>query len=681
MALTGTAPSLAQQATPAPSEDVYTDPEGRFSVPIPTNWTVDVEGELVILSDPDGDFTATVLVVEAEDARAGVEAAWEIIDPEFDTTPPPGGEQEVPSAEGVDETVIVTHDPGNISGEVIQTFAQRIGNQVYILVFRGAVDAAIRRNAQIQVIATGFTFGDLESVDLSGVEPAAFTGELVTEFEAYADELLEELEVPGAAVVVVQDDEVVYTGGFGVRELGGDEPVTPDTLMMIGSTTKSFTTLMMATEVDDGLMDWDTRVVEILPEFAVADPEITEMITVRNLVCACTGVPRQDLELFFNANSMAAEDVIESLGTFEFYTAFGEAFQYSNQMVAAGGYVAAAADGGTFGNLGPAYAESLQERVLDPLEMERTTLSLEAAEADPDHATPHGVALDLAYHPLSLSMEAFVEPVAPAGALWSSANELGTYLQLQLGDGTLPDGTEIVSAENLNVTREPQVEVSAQADYGLGWFIEEYKGLKLIQHGGNTVGFTSEFAFLPDANLGIAVLMNAQGANVYGMALRARLLELVYDQPMEFHQQIDFLIEQSEEFAAEGLEGLGDHADPAKVGPFLGRYTNDLLGEITVDFEGERLMVDAGEFAAELRPFDDPNDPRDLYILSDPPAAGFEVEFRQVDGAPVIVIPEGTAERVFQQIEAFAMPEAATPVASPAATPLASPIAATPEAA
>ena len=111
--------------------------------------------------------------------------------------------------------------------------------------------------------------------------------------------------------------------------------------MLIGSTTKTMTTLLMAQMVDEGVMTWDTLVTEVLPSFAVADPAITEAITMENLVCACTGVPRRDLELVFNSDELSAEEVVESLETFRFFTDFGEAFQYSNQMVATAGYLTA----------------------------------------------------------------------------------------------------------------------------------------------------------------------------------------------------------------------------------------------------------------------------------------------------------------------------------------------------
>ena len=117
--------------------------------------------------------------------------------------------------------------------------------------------------------------------------------------------------------------------------------------------------MLMATLVDDGLMEWDTPVIDVLPTFALADPELTQEITVRNLVCACTGVPRRDFEVLMNYDDLSAEDIVESLASFELFTDFGEAFQYSNQMVETGGYEAATVAGAEYGSLHNGYMEAI----------------------------------------------------------------------------------------------------------------------------------------------------------------------------------------------------------------------------------------------------------------------------------------------------------------------------------
>src|SRR4051812_26573332 len=181
--------------------------------------------------------------------------------------------------------------------------------------------------------------------DLTGVTPLPLTGERRAAFEAYAAEALNRLGVAGASVAVVQGGEVVYAQGFGVKALGGTDPVTPDTLMMIGSVTKSMTSTMAATAVDDGELTWDTPLVELLPDFAVADPQLTSQLTLADAFCACTGLPRRDLELMFRFNDLAPDQLIDQVAALPLTTPYGQAFQYSNQMYAIGGYAAAAAAG------------------------------------------------------------------------------------------------------------------------------------------------------------------------------------------------------------------------------------------------------------------------------------------------------------------------------------------------
>lgn len=656
-----------ETATPTATvaKDLYTDPDGRFTVPIPTNWTVEERNGFVVLSDPDEDITVSIVAVDGTDAEQGINDGWAIIDPSFNPDAQAGAvEQEVPSSPGVDTTLVITYDLGQVSGNVLQAAAQVADGTVYVLIFEGTLDAVTRRSSQVQIIASGFTITAVERVDLSGVSPKAFRGVLVTEFEDIVQDLLTRLDIPGASVAVVQDGKIVYANGFGIKAIGESDEVTPDTLMMIGSTTKSMTTMMMATEVDDGLLDWDQPVIDILPNFAVGDPELTKTLTVRNLVCACTGVPRRDLELAFNASELTPEKVIASLKDFQFFTAFGEAFQYSNQMVAVGGYAAAAAAEGAEGDLGQEYADELQSRVLDPIGMERTTLSFDEVEADSDYATPHGLQLDYSFTPLPLSAESFVAPIAPAGAIWSSANEMARYALTELSGGVAPDGNRVVSEKNLAETWQPQVAVDAETDYGLGWFVGEYKGQTLIAHGGNTYGFTSDLAFLPDADVGIVVLANAQGATLFTEGVRSRLLELLFDQPDETSEIVDYAVAQTEQTKQSVLAQLADGAERDAVAPYLGRYSNPALGEIALTFHDDRLILDAGEFQSELRPLKRqvPNVPN--YYLFDPPISGLPVELSEdADGNPRVVLHVGTERYVFSFIDKGSL----TPIASPVA--------------
>jgi CubicO group peptidase (beta-lactamase class C family) len=217
------------------------------------------------------------------------------------------------------------------------------------------------------------------SNSLAGVTPLPLTGERQAKFEAYITEMLSITTVPGAAVAVVQNGEVVYQQGFGVRELGGTEPVTPDTLMMIGSITKPMTATMAATVVDDGNLTWETPVVDLLPSFAVADPELTERLSIRNAFCACTGLPQRDPEFLFNSATLTPDRLITSVRDFPLTAPLGEPFQYSNQMFGIGGYAAAVAAEPEETDLFAAYDMAMRQRLLDPLWMKLSTFSLAGA--------------------------------------------------------------------------------------------------------------------------------------------------------------------------------------------------------------------------------------------------------------------------------------------------------------
>ena len=668
--LAGCQPIVAPP-TPAPNEeqiatesDIYSDPQGRFTVPIPTNWTATTRDGYALLTSPDEEIEVAIVVVPDPNLEAGVAQAWTIVDPELDT--PVSKVTEVPPYGGLERVISVEYETGE-SDVVMAALGLLSEGNTYALLFRGDLIAVSQRSAQLSIIQTGFRIAGMEGVNLAGVEPLPFNDEIRAELDSYIERKLAEYGVPGVAVAVVQDGEMVYAEGFGVRELGNDAPVTPETLMMIGSTGKTMTTMMMATVVDDGLMSWDTPVREVLPQFSVADPELSEQITIRNLVCACTGVPRRDLQLIFNADELSAEDIVESLQEFEFFTEFGEAFQYSNQLVATGGYAAAAATGAAWGSLYEVYVDELDARIFAPIGMENTTLSFDEVIADENYALPHTIGVEVPYELAPLSMERVVVPVAPAGAHWSNVLDMARYLLTELGEGVAPDGTRVVSSENLAETWEPQVPVDANASYGLGWFVDEYKGQRVIHHGGNTFGFTSDLAFLPDAGIGITILTNGRASDALNQAVRFRLLELLFEQPMEYDAQADFLNQTVRGMVAEPVAEAMP-VDAEAVEPFLGRYENEELGELEMVWADEKLFFDVGEFSMEVRALPAQEEtpegnaaeatatPSDAsatdYVIYGPPMTGIPLRLEMgEDGQSLVIFGMGVDEYTFTRVE------------------------------
>jgi CubicO group peptidase (beta-lactamase class C family) len=635
----------AVRAQPAAGE-VYRDPAGRFSVPVPAGWTAEQQGAAVTLRDPDRAITIFALSVPAATVEQGLAEAWRQVDPSFDL--PVQLTQREPSMAGIDQTLSLIYTTGSAE-RIVLANGRRVGDTVYAILADGRADAVSRRQSQLLIVLTGFTIAGVERVNLRGQAPAAVTPAAIAELEAYTTGLMERMRIPGAAVAIVQDGRTVYLNGFGVTEQGRTTPVTPDTLMMIGSITKTMTTLMLAQLVDEGVIDWDTPVVEILPTFAVADPEITRRLTVRNLVCACTGVPRRDYEMIFNAATLTAEDVVESLRSFQFFTEFGQVFQYSNQMVASAGYVAALADGGRYGDLYEAYARDLQRRVFDPIGMTRSTVGTDRARAFTDRATPHGANLANDLLPGSLADEATLDPIGPAGTVWSTARDMAAYLTMELQRGVAPSSRRVVSEANLAETWQPRVPVTAEQSYGLGWFTGEWKGLPLISHGGNTIGFTADLAFLPESGIGIVVLTNGRATNAFNQAVRTRLFEIVFDQPRETDTAVDLTLTELERLTREQLAKLRD-LDVAAVEPYAGRYHSDALGELTITLAKGRLVGTTNEFSSELRQAVD-DQGNTVYYSYAPPIAGVPLTFTTDEaGRPVIQLKTPTDTYTFRPV-------------------------------
>lgn len=656
----------AAQATFAPvlepeveaaSQAVYEDPNGLFTVPIPTNWTVEEGDGYVKLAAPGGDFIYTFVTLETSTLTESATDAWDIagVPDDADLAYDEDDIQELDDPAilnqmGVEDAVQIIYEDGTGESErLVMVFAQQYEGIGYYWLIEGTVTAIQQRQSQGAIIETGFQINAIEQEDLSDAQAGDITPELVADLESFIEQAMEEWETPGVSVAIVDGDEILYSNGFGVLELGQDAPVTADTIMMIGSTTKPMTTTVMGMLVDDGLLDWDAPVRDVLPEFNVRSDELSETITIANLTCACTGVPRRDLELLFNANDLTAEDVIDSLATFDFFTEFGEAFQYSNQLVATAGYVAAAANGGEYGTLYQAYQELMQTRLFDPLGMERTLIPLDALSGYDNVSASHGIEItgDTVVNPLAL--EEFTAPIASAGAIWSSVTDMSQYMMLMLNEGQSQDGEQLVSVESLQRTWEPGISITSDISYGLGWIIEDWKGFRVISHGGNTLGFTSELAIVPGADLGIVILTNQQASATPG-AVRTRFLELVYgleDSDIIFPSQTDQT--QAEQNEQEFLDSLVMEAPTEAVEQYPGTYTNDVLGEVTISVTGDgELIADAGEFQSPIWLTTDEDAEANTYVMTLPPFAGQRFVFETAeDGTVTMTTGMGVLEYVF----------------------------------
>ena len=422
----------------------------------------------------------------------------------------------------------------------------------------------------------------------------------LADFAGYVEDNRQHFRIPGAALALVRGNQIALARGFGVRELGREAAVTPETVFAIGSTTKSMNSMLMATLVDAGVVDWDQPVVEIWPDFKLSDPTISPSLRVRDLLNMSSGLPRADL--VWSGAGLTAEQVIESLSTMPLTASPRQRFQYNNQAVATGGYLGALAAGGSYGRLDQAYADLLQARIIEPIGMSSTSLSVEAAQANPNHATPHDFTLFAEVLPTHYHADTGIDP---AGAVNANVLDLARFLMTQLNRGVSPNGTRIVSEQNLVETWQPQIEAYPGTSYALGWFVESYQDVEMIWHDGDVLGFKSLFVFIPEANVGLVLLTNRTISYGFSSSVRYHLIEALYGLDVsagdQFRAQWDAFIE-----ALPGIRApLTAVVSPDEVAPYLGAYaagwrveqrTDGTLWASRGPYEWQLLAAGSGEF-------------------------------------------------------------------------------------
>lgn len=609
----------------------------------PKQWFVTTGPDLAVLQDPERALTVTIVEVQAPSGREAAAAAWKRAKPDFARRVRRVTE---PLPDPWDEIVRIEYESTAAEAWFAVANARRAGATWYVMLIDGPLRTFDRRAAQINTAFTSFRAPGVRAESWRGRTPRPFDAALAARFDEFVEQSRTRAGVPGASVAIVQGGRVVYAKGFGAREAGQPEPVTPDTLFMIGSISKPLTSLMMAALVDRGQLAWNTPVVQLLPSFALGDADATKRLTLQHTVCACTGLPRQDMEFFFNYARATPESRLAELRTMTPTTGFGETFQYSNALVSAGGYVAARAYAPDL-PIGAAYDRAMQHLVYDPLGMTRTTTDFAAVERT-DHARPHALDLPGRYVPLTLSREGWLPAIRPAGGVWSSAHDMARYVLAELGNGTL-DGRTIVSPTNLMKRREPQVKVNSQSSYALALGVDRMREITVIGHGGSTSGFSALMFFLPDHDVGGIVLSNAWGAFAFTAAVRGRLLELLFDGREQAARGLEIAMRQRAD--ARRIDAPKVDITPTRdqIAPFVGTYENRSLGRVVVRLDGERAILDAGDWRSAIGRKVDPDGTVRLVLL-DPPWTFFELVARQVDGRPRLSVERAQQTYVFAPV-------------------------------
>ncbi|HEX5072973.1 MAG TPA: serine hydrolase [Gemmatimonadaceae bacterium] len=434
-----------------------------------------------------------------------------------------------------------------------------------------------------------------------GQKPAAAD---LRSFDAYAAKAMKDWKVPGMAIAIVRNDSVVFAKGYGVRKVGDPTPVDPHTVFAIGSSTKAFTSATVAMLVDDGKMKWDAPLTTYLPGFQMYDPYAARELTVRDALSHRSGLARGDFMWY--AADYSRDEVLRRVRYLEPSWSFRSNFGYQNIMYLAAGQAAAAATGRDWDTL-------IRERIFAPLGMRESSTSVRALASLPNVAQPYAE-IDGA---VTLVPYANIDNIGPAGSINSTVLDMAQWLRLQLGDGKYA-GKQLVSSANLAETHTAQTVMKYELpwslyfpeahlmSYGMGWFLNDYKGHIVVHHGGNIDGMSALVAMLPDEKIGAVILTNMTGSLLPFVMAHRIFDDQLKLPPTDFSGRMRLRIDSLEALeraaAAKGNAARVPDTHPTlALDKYAGTYTDSLYGDMVVRFDGGKLLLSyGGESEAEL---------------------------------------------------------------------------------
>jgi CubicO group peptidase (beta-lactamase class C family) len=427
-------------------------------------------------------------------------------------------------------------------------------------------------------------------------------------FETRVEKLRQQVGVPGMAIAIVEDGKVTLARGFGVRALGESAAVDADTIFPTGSTGKAFTVAALGILVDQGKIGWDDKVIDHLPWFQMYDPWVTREITIRDLLVhrSGLGLGAGDLLMVPRTNLSRAESV-RRLRYIKPATSFRSGFAYDNVLYMVAGQLIEEVSGET-------WEKFVRDHVLKPAGMLKSTTDNDARFATTDRAQPHarmnGGLRGVGDQSRLDERDDLGRNAAPAGGLAVSANDMARWLLIQLDSGRLPGGSDRLFSEAAHeqmwtpmtiqpIDQAPEALKATQPmfnAYALGWDVRDYRGAKIVWHGGAVLGFLTAVVLIPDKHVGFSIEINSEDGQII-VGLMYELLDhylgiRANDWPAKFIA----LKQQRLEKALQAYHAAA--AQPANVGPSLplaryaGTYADPWYGNIEIAHADGGLRID-----------------------------------------------------------------------------------------
>lgn len=418
--------------------------------------------------------------------------------------------------------------------------------------------------------------------------------------DAYITRAMVDWEVPGLAIAVVRNDSVIHARGYGVRELGGSDPVDEHTLFAIASTTKAMTAAALGMLVDEERLDWDDHVTEHLPGYQLSDPYITRELTIRDLLTHRTGIARSDN--LWIAGPFDRAEVLRRARYLPATSGFRAGYGYHNVMyIAAGEVVGAVA--------GTGWDEFIAERLFRPLGMSRSTTRAAVVETR-DNVSGSHTRVDGAVRAVP---RRDYDNIGGAGAVFSSVRDMAQWLRLHLNDGVY-GGRRLLSSGTLRELHTPQIVLRMDTTaermfpgtnlrgYALGWNVQDYHGRKLVHHSGSLNWTRTHIGMVPSERIGVVVIANLSTSNLQ-QAVMYRVIDALLGLP-ERDWSAEYLALGRRNAGGSGRaedERIPNTRPSLELPSYAGTYENELYGDARILHQDGHLVLEyAPDYVADL---------------------------------------------------------------------------------
>ena len=419
---------------------------------------------------------------------------------------------------------------------------------------------------------------------------------LPPDIDRYMTRALDEFHTAGLAIAIVKDGRVVFEKGYGVRRIGDPTPVDSNTLFQIASNTKAFTSAALAILVDDGKLQWDDRVTQIIPGFELADPYVTNAFTVRDMLTHRSGLGLGAGDLLWFHSNYSREEIVHRMRAAKFVTGFRAAYAYDNVMYIAAGLVFPPVTGRTWESF-------VSERLFKPIGMTTAVPTLVAVPAGADMATPH----DWENGQITVIPADSTNAIAPAGGITASVADLSKWLIVQLDSGRMASGRlwsparteEMWAPQTIMPIEKGPASVAALVPnfeaYGRGWDLRDYRGVKIVTHSGGLAGMTSNTELVPSQKLGVVVLTN--GESSLSVALTQWVVDAYLGAPPTDWAKVFADRERHDDSVGRAAEQrqhatrASDSRPTLPLARYAGPYTDALYGDATISEEDGHLVL------------------------------------------------------------------------------------------